>query len=97
VTEYVLLAETRAELAAAVLYYESQPGGRAAAFIGSFERALLLIRQYPEIGTPVGQVERQVRLRRFPYRVVYRRDPDLLVILAIAHTGRRQGYWRTRE
>lgn len=32
----------------------------------------------------------------FPYRVVYLVRDDVLVILAVAHTKRRPGYWRDR-
>ena len=32
----------------------------------------------------------------FPYRVVYFAADDLLMIVAVAHSKRRPGYWRDR-
>ncbi|MCC7419912.1 MAG: type II toxin-antitoxin system RelE/ParE family toxin [Planctomycetaceae bacterium] len=41
---------------------------------------------------------RSLRVRRFPYRLIYLvEDPDLILILAVAHTGRRPGYWQRRK
>lgn len=39
---------------------------------------------------------RRAKVRRHPYLVVYAVLPDQLVVLAIAHTGKRPGYWRER-
>jgi hypothetical protein len=35
-------------------------------------------------------------VRRHPYLVVYAVLPDQLVVLAIAHTSKKPGYWRER-
>jgi plasmid stabilization system protein ParE len=38
-----------------------------------------------------------VRLQRFPYVLYYRViDPDEVLIVALAHSRRRPGYWRRR-
>lgn len=39
---------------------------------------------------------RQVRLRQFPYRLVYMVVSDEIVIVAVAHERRRPGYWQDR-
>ena len=40
---------------------------------------------------------RWVRVRRFPYLLIFRRkSPEVIVIVAVAHTSRRPGYWRRR-
>ena len=40
---------------------------------------------------------RWVRVRRFPYLLIFRRQSaDVLMIVAVAHTSRRPGYWRHR-
>jgi hypothetical protein len=33
---------------------------------------------------------------RFPYQIVYRRRPDEIVIVAVAHVKRKPGYWKDR-
>lgn len=40
---------------------------------------------------------RYVRINRFPYVLVVRRiDGDVVMVVAVAHTSRRPGYWRRR-
>jgi plasmid stabilization system protein ParE len=39
---------------------------------------------------------RAVKLRRFPYVVVYRDFPTSVKIVAVAHTSRKPGYWKRR-
>lgn len=40
---------------------------------------------------------RRVLTTRFPYALIHRTPPDEIVIVAVAHTSRRPGYWRDRE
>ncbi len=41
---------------------------------------------------------RWVRVRRFPYMLVFvRESPDSLLVLAVAHAKRRPGYWKRRR
>lgn len=39
---------------------------------------------------------RFVKLRSFPYLVLYRVGPDRVEIIAVAHAKRRPGYWEDR-
>jgi mRNA-degrading endonuclease RelE of RelBE toxin-antitoxin system len=40
---------------------------------------------------------RWVKVRRFPYRLIYEiLDDERTLILAVAHTSRDPGYWKTR-
>lgn len=61
------------------------------------EHAVSLIREFPDAGALVGPKPRRVLVARFPYAVVYRRDPARVVIIAVAHQRRRPGYWRLRK
>ena len=86
------------ELAEAVMWYERQQEGVGAALLEAIDRTIVLIEIHPEIGSIVladGRT-RQVIVRRFPYRVVYYLSQDEIVVIAIAHTKRRPGYWRER-
>jgi plasmid stabilization system protein ParE len=41
---------------------------------------------------------RYARVDRFPYVLVFRRlDAHVVVVVAVAHTSRRPGYWRRRR
>jgi len=35
-------------------------------------------------------------LHRFPFSIIYLDDPDVLTIIAIAHSKRKPGYWKHR-
>ena len=39
---------------------------------------------------------RRYLLRHFPFAVVYLVDPDVVTIVAVAHSKRKPGYWRKR-
>ena len=71
--------------------------GLGKSFASEVQRTVLLIRQFPDAGSPAGTSRRRVLVPRFPYAIVYRRDPDSVVILAVAHQRRRPGYWRGRK
>jgi plasmid stabilization system protein ParE len=39
---------------------------------------------------------RRFVIQRFPFSVVYLDDPDLVTIIAVAHSKRKPGYWKHR-
>lgn len=56
-------------------------------------------RSIPGAAGPVRSSKVDLRrfvLHRFPYVIVYLVDPGEIVVLAVAHTRRRPGYWRRR-
>ena len=93
---YILHPEAEAEVDAAALVYESQQNGLSTSFVAAVERAVTFLRTYPEAGAPIEHPFRRVLVRRFPYAVIYRIDPDGAFILAVAHASCRSGYWRHR-
>ncbi len=46
--------------------------------------------------TPVDHRHRRGLLRRFPYSVIYRVEPEGILVVAVAHSRRRASYWRGR-
>jgi toxin ParE1/3/4 len=54
------------------------------------------IQASPESWTRHHHGTRRLLLRRFPYEVVYRIFPHVLLVVAIAHCRPRPGYWRGR-
>ena len=89
--------EAEAELEEASLFYESRMAGLGKFFAAEVERTIFLVREFPEAGSPIGPARRRVLVARFPYSVVYRQNPDSIVIVAVAHQRRRPGYWRRRK
>jgi plasmid stabilization system protein ParE len=97
VIPYTFHPEADAELEEAALFYESRLAGLGKSFAAEVERTIALVREFPEAGSQVGTRRRRVLVARFPYSIVYRQDPDAIVIVAVAHQRRRPGYWRRRK
>lgn len=66
-------------------------------FDNEVKRAVGLLLTLPKLGTPGAQGTRSIPLRRYPYSLHYRLEPDLIRILAVAHHSRRPGYWAKRS
>ena len=91
----------RDELRAAIQYGEIERPGRGALLEAAVTHALrrirLLPRSAPALPNLKGAIEvRRAVVRRHPYLIVYAILPDQLVVIAVAHTRRKPGYWRTR-
>lgn len=87
-----------AEIQDAARRYEAQRQGLGDELLIEVQRVLALLEQYPQFGVTLTSDlrARQVPLRRFPYRLIYRFDVSDFVVVALAHTSRRPGYWRDR-
>ena len=95
-------AEAEEEIRAAILWYENEREGLGRELWDELQQTVALISEYPEIGSAVHRakvrgVARRVPLRRFPYFVVYRERADYIEVVALAHTSRRPGYWKSRR
>jgi hypothetical protein len=89
------------ELEAAALWYESQHSGLGLTFLTAVDRTVDHLAAWPDAGTLVPGVPahlevRQMPVGRFPYRIAYLVRSWELRVLAVAHTRRRPGYWRSR-
>ena len=84
----------RGEFAEAARWYAREAGAsQARAFRNEILRVIQLLIEHPDIGTPTVPPCRRMTAHRFPYDVVYRRDKGTITVVAIAHQGRRPGYW----
>lgn len=79
-----------------VSYYDERRRGLGEAFVGEVEKATGLLRLHPKLGAPVRGGFRMLVVNRFPFVIIYRANPDGLYVIAVAHTSRRPGYWRSR-
>ena len=91
-----LLEVAQQELDEAIAYFNSESPGLGDAFLLETVAAIDRIRRFPEAWHPLGDEIRRCRLRRFPYGLIYSKDEEGILILAIAHTHREPGYWRDR-
>jgi plasmid stabilization system protein ParE len=93
--------EVSTELEEAARWYEAQRSGLGLTFLAAVDVAVEHVAAWPESGSAVPGVPaslsvRQLPVSRFPYRIVYMIASEELRVLAVAHTRRRPGYWRSR-
>jgi toxin ParE2 len=91
-----LLDVARQELDEAIVHYNGESPGLGDAFLLETVAAIDRIRRFPEAWHPLGAGMRRCRLRRFPYGLIYSKDEEGILILAVAHTHREPSYWRDR-
>lgn len=90
------IAPARREFLAEVLYYNEKERGLAVRFAAAVEEAATRALTFPLTGSPASKNTRRVFVKNFPFAVVYRPDPDGIVIFALAHHSRRPEYWQPR-
>jgi hypothetical protein len=88
-----------AEIDHEVDFYESRQVGLGAELEDEIDAVLTLILQFPEAAPPwKTRFDRRVAvLDRFPFTLPYQIVGNELVVLALAHTSRRPGYWSRRR
>ena len=91
-----LLDVAQQELDEAISYYNGESPGLGDAFLLETVAAVDRIRRFPDAWHPLGDEIRRCRLRRFPYGLIYSKDEEGILILAVAHTHREPDYWRNR-
>jgi len=88
--------QAECELAESVDFYNDRISGLGDDFFVTVKLAGRQIQADPLRRPLRRDGTRRVKLPRFPYAVVYRDQPELIEILAVAHGARRPGYWRDR-
>jgi len=80
-------------------YYESCSAGLGIELEDEIDAVLETILQFPHAAPQWrDRPDRRVAvLDRFPFTLVYQVKADEIVILALAHTSRRPGYWSRRR
>ncbi len=91
----------RDELRAAARLAETERPGRGASLqleVLNVERRIRrLPRSAPRWPRPTRSTEvRNARVKRFPFLIIYALLGDRLVVIAVAHTSRKPGYWHER-
>lgn len=89
------------ELDEAIEHGEAELPGRGLRLEHQVGRVVLRLRQSPRSapiwpGLDSAYEVRRAKVRRHPFLVVYMVHSDQLVILAVAHTKKKPGYWASR-
>jgi plasmid stabilization system protein ParE len=90
-----LVAGAEADLIDAAIFLEHQLRGLGVRFTAAVGRSLERLAENPNHGTALGLSYRKLRVRRFPYNLIYRIEPDGVLVVAVAHHRRKPDYWRS--
>src|SRR5687768_5070406 len=78
-------------------WYAAERAGLDDEFAAEIDHAVERIAANPLSGSVFRRRFRWIRLRRFPYLLYYViLQPDQVLVLAVAHSRRRPGYWISR-
>jgi plasmid stabilization system protein ParE len=92
----IITPEAEADLAEAKAWYDRKREGLGDEFVLCVEAALDRIRRIPEGASEVFPGVKRVVVRRFPYGVFYRIDPDQIAVIAVYHSRRDPRGWQQR-
>lgn len=86
----------RRDLRDAVAWYRSKDRDLPARFLAAFSQAIDRIEAQPDTGLPMARGTRSLKIKRFPFRIVFREETSHTMIFAVAHDRRRPDYWLKR-
>lgn len=85
--------EARDDYRDASVWYRARNPRAAERFEAEAEHLLGLVAASPMMFPLYDDEHRFAMLRRFPYSVVYRVEPDRIFVIAVAHSRRSPSYW----
>ena len=90
------IAAARLEFLAEIIYHNDAQPGLGERFTAAVEDAAARVLAFPLSGSPSRANTRRVIVKGFRFSLVYRPEPEGIVILAVAHHSRRPFYRRSR-
>jgi plasmid stabilization system protein ParE len=92
----IFLPEAVEEVDEAIRYYEVRSPGLGTQFFMEIETAAKEIEQDPVIWPIYTKNTRRRLLKRFPFAIIYQIEAEEIIIVAVAHSSRKPGYWMDR-
>ena len=86
----------RSELIASALFYDQRNRGLGERFLKAVEATEARICESPLLGQPFEAGTRKLRVKKFPFTVIYKEFADSITVFAVAHFSRKPGYWLDR-
>ena len=77
-------------------WYQEKAEGLGEDFMNELETAYRAIIELPETWLKFQRGFRRFLLSKFPFSVIYRKNGNLIYIVAVMHNSRKPGYWLTR-
>ena len=88
--------EAELEIEEAFEHYRKENPPIADRFLIEIRSSVKKIQRNPKLYPPYTKNTRRRVLGSFPYSVVYQEKQEIILIVAIAHAKRREGYWSKR-
>ena len=82
------------ELDEAIHYYNAQVSNLGQRFLLEILASLDRVCQHSDAWHPMSKNTRRCQLKRFPYGVIYARENEMIVVIAIGHLHRSPEYWQ---
>jgi len=89
--------EAAIEMNEAATWYEAQQADLGKRFLSVVQDSLNRIKINPFLYPVVDSEVRRCLTRIFPFGVMFRVDPDQIVVMAVMHLHRDPGYWKDRR
>ena len=93
---YCFHPEAEEEFLAAIDYYEEREENLGFEFAAEVYAAIRRAAEHPKTWPILEGEVRRCLTTRFPYGVLYSREPDSIFILAVMHLHRDPDYWKHR-
>jgi plasmid stabilization system protein ParE len=77
-------------------WYRKRSDQAANHFIEETNNTIAKILKAPARNRQIRPDIRTIRIKRYPYSLIYLIHPDSIIIVAVAHSKRRPGYWSRR-
>ncbi len=77
-------------------FYEMEQSGLGLRFEYEIKQSLLRIKQYTRAWSSERKEIRRYFVHKFPFKIIYSIQKDILVVLAFAHFHRKPYYWVDR-
>jgi len=88
--------EVSSEIKASYSWYQKQAQGLGKDFLNELESAYQAIIELPQIWPLYQKGFRRFLLSKFPFSVIYRKNGNLIYVVAVMHNSRKPGYWLNR-
>jgi toxin ParE1/3/4 len=85
------------ELVEAARFYEGREAGLGHRFLDAVDASLANLKRNPRVAPSDERGRRKYLVRGFPYVIICKIRNTSIHVLAIAHTSRKPGYWRSRD
>ena len=94
---YAFHPEAEVEFNHAIDYYEECKEGLGLEFAGEVYKTIQRILQFPDAWQLLDKDNRRCLTNRFPFGIIYYKNNDEIIILAVMQLSRKPNYWKDRK